>query len=117
MATNRLQKLHTSTPALRVCSASTISTNLLVAVLKQDRPLTIPTLRNLIRKAATTYAPIMPWEKLTRMTEPGMGIMSPYLPESPSRLLCEWPKVLGLWTKISRGRRLFGVNYTNSSGQ
>jgi hypothetical protein len=58
-----------------------ISINFLVAILKKDRLPTISTLRNVMRKAGNHRTrQSCHGEKLTRMTEPGIGIMSPHLP-------------------------------------
>ncbi len=65
-----------------------VSIDLLVTVLEEDRLPTIPTLRNVVRKArdheprmvTQPYAPIVPCGKLAQMTEAGICIMSPYLP-------------------------------------
>ena len=62
-------------PGLARLFGQQISINLLVAVLKKDRLPTIPTLRNVMRKASNYRTrQIVPWGKLTRMKEPGIGV-------------------------------------------
>jgi hypothetical protein len=58
-------------PDLARLLSQQISINLLGAVPKKDRLPTIPTMRNVVRKTGNYRTPIVPWGKLTRMTEAG----------------------------------------------